>query len=242
MYIKNNKFFSMTLITLIIGFMIAVQIQTVKEPVVRDTRDTRQLREDLLKEKELQLSLLREIQLNEERLKKYETERAQSKGNILQDTLNELKAEAGLTETTGPGLVINIEPLEEELLLGKPVQSISPDLIQQLVNELNQYGAENISIDGQRMINSTVIRDINGETKVDGYTLSGFPISIKVTVKNDDSAKRLYNHMQVSKSADDFFIDNLRLSISEPQKKIVIPAYQDTIRIQNIELAESKGG
>jgi hypothetical protein len=48
--------------------------------------------------------------------------------------------------------------------------------------------------------------------------------------------------MQVSKSADAFFIDNFRLSISEPQAKVVIPAYQDTIRIQNIELAESKGG
>ena len=40
------------------------------------------------------------------------------------------------------------------------------------------------------------------------------------------------------KSADDFFIDNLRLSISEPQKNVVIPAYQDTIRIQKLELAE----
>ncbi len=232
----------MTLISLIIGFMIAVQIQTVQEPVVRDTRDSRQLREDLLKEKELQLSLLREIQLNEERLNKYETERAQSKENILKDTLNELKAEAGLTETSDPGLVINIEPLEEELLIGKPVQSISPDLLQQLVNELNQYGAENIAIAEQRIINSTVIRDINGETKIDGYALSGFPISIKVTVKNDETAKRLYNQMQVSKSADDFFIDNLRLFISEPQRKVVIPAYQDTIRIQKLELAESKGG
>ena len=232
----------MTIITLIIGFMIAVQLQTVQEPIVRDTRDTRQLREDLLNEKELQLSLIREIQSNEEKLKKYETERAQSKESILKDTLNELKAEAGLTETEGPGLLIDIEPLEEELLLGKPVQPISPDLLQQLVNELNQYGAENIAIDEQRIINSTVIRDINGETKVDRHSISGFPIRIKVTVKNDEAAKRLYNQMQVAKSADDFFIDNLRLTISEPQQQVVMPAYQDTIRIQNLELVDSKGG
>jgi uncharacterized protein YlxW (UPF0749 family) len=232
----------MTLITLIIGFMIAVQFQTVQEPVVRDTRDTQQLREDLLKEKELQLSLIREIQSNEEKLGKYETEMAQSKEKILRDTLNELKEEAGLTETAGPGIVIEIEPLEEELLLGKPIKSITPDLIQLLINELNQYGAENISIQGQRLINSTVIRDINKETKVDGYALNRFPILINITVETNKAAERLYNQMQVSKSADAFFIDNFRLSISEPQAKVVIPAYQDTIRIQNIELAESKGG
>ena len=32
--------------------MIAIQFQTVKEPVVRDTRDTFAVREDLVKEKE----------------------------------------------------------------------------------------------------------------------------------------------------------------------------------------------
>lgn len=41
----------MTGITLIVGFMIAVQFQTIKEPVVRDTRDTWELREDLINEK-----------------------------------------------------------------------------------------------------------------------------------------------------------------------------------------------
>lgn len=229
---------SMTFISFVIGFMIAVQIQSVQEPVIRDTRDTRQLREDLLKEKELQLSLIREIQFNEEKLNKYETERAQSSERILQDTLDELKAEAGLTKVAGPGLVIDIEPLDEELLLGKTVQPISPELCQQLINELNQYGAQEISINEQRIINSTVIRDINGETKVDGYTISGFPVRIKVIVENSEKAERLYNQMQVSKSADDFFIDNFRLSISLPQQNVIIPPYQDKIRIQKMELAE----
>jgi uncharacterized protein YlxW (UPF0749 family) len=232
----------MTFIALIIGFMIAVQFQTVQEPVVRDTRDTWQLREDLLQEKERQLSLLREIQSNEEKLEKYENERARNKENILKDTLNELKAEAGLTAVEGPGLVISIEPAIEELLLGKEINTISPELLWRLVNELNQFGADHVSIEGQRLINSSVIREINGETNVDGLALDTFPIEINVTAQNLETAQKLYNHMQVSKSSEDFFIDNLRLSISEPQAKVVIPAYQDTIRIRDIELAETKGG
>ena len=47
----DKKYISMAFITLIIGFMMAIQFQTVKEPVVRDTRNTWELREDLLKKK-----------------------------------------------------------------------------------------------------------------------------------------------------------------------------------------------
>lgn len=238
----DKKYISMAFITLIIGFMMATQFQAVKEPVVRDTRDTWQLREDLVKEKELQLNLMREIRSNEEKLNQYETERVQSKEQILKDTLNELKAEAGLTEVEGPGIIISIEPSYEELLLGKIVTPISPYLIQRLINELNQYGAAHISIDDHRLINTTVIRDINGETKVDGYTLDRLPIVVKVVVDHMEGAQNLYNRMQVSTLADDFFIDNYRLSISDPQLKVTIPAYKDTIRIRHMELAENEKG
>jgi uncharacterized protein YlxW (UPF0749 family) len=239
----DKKYTSMASIALVIGFMMAIQFQTVKEPVVRDTRDTWELREDLVKEKELQLNLIHEIRSNEEKLNQYETERVQSKEQVLKDTLNELKAEAGLTEVEGPGLIIRIEPSYEELLLGKIATPISPYLIQRLINELNRYGAAHISIDDHRLINTTVIRDINGETKVDGYTVDHLPIVVKVAVDHMDGAQNLYNRMQVSTLADDFFIDNYRLSISDPQLKVTIPAYKDTIRIRHMELAENdKGG
>ncbi|WP_338451971.1 DUF881 domain-containing protein [Niallia oryzisoli] len=238
----QKSYLSMGVITLIIGLMIAVQYQTVKDPIVRDTRDTSQLREDLVKEKELYLSLIREIRSNEEKLEKYETERSQSKEQILKETLNELKTEAGMTEVKGPGIVINIEHVDEALLPGKVVSPISPYLIQRLVNELNQYGANHISIAGQRLINSSVIRDINGQTKVDGYSLDTFPIEVKIAVDNIEAAEKLHNRMQVSSSAEDFFVDNFRLKISDPQTNIIIPAYKDSLKIRHMELAETEKG
>ena len=63
-----------------------------------------------VKEKELQLNLIHEIRSNEEKVNQYETERVQSKEQILNGTLNELKAEAGLTGVEGPGVIIRIEP------------------------------------------------------------------------------------------------------------------------------------
>ncbi|MBU8877729.1 DUF881 domain-containing protein [Bacillus sp. FJAT-29790] len=223
--------------------MVAIQFQTVKEPVVRDTRDTWQLREDVLKENELQLKLIREVRSNEEKIAKYETELKQSKEQVLRDTLEELKAEAGLSEVKGYGIILSIEPVMEELLIGESVSSVSPDLLKRLVNELNMYDAQHISIDNQRIINTTVIRDINNVTKIDGHSLTRLPFEIKVIAENGQEAEKLYNRMQVSKSADEFFVDNLRVNIIKPEGTISIPAYQNPIRIRDMEpVKPEKGG
>ena len=138
--------------------------------------------------------------------------------------------------------MINILPVSEELLLGETVEPISPYLLHALINELNRFGAAEISIADQRWINTSVIRDINGITKMDGYPLDRFPIEVKVAVDNMDTAEKLYNRMQVSNSTEEFFIENFRLSISTPQPTVIIPAYKDTIKIRNMELADTEKG
>jgi uncharacterized protein YlxW (UPF0749 family) len=229
--VDSKKKLSFTFITVVIGFMIAVQFQTVKEPVVRDTRDTWQLRE-----------LLREISSNEEKIAQYETKRKQSKEQVLRETLEELRMEAGLSEVTGPGIILTIEPVYEKLLLGKQVDSISPDLLKRLVNELNMYDAQHISIDGRRVINTTVIRDINRETMIDGYALNRLPIEIKVITENAQSAEKLFNRMQVSKSAEEFFIDNLRVKVHKPEGPVTVPAFDDALRIRYMEPVKPEEG
>jgi uncharacterized protein YlxW (UPF0749 family) len=240
--LKGKNYISMSVITLIIGVMLAIQYQTVKEPVVRDTRDTFELREDLVKEKERYLSLSREIDSNEEKIEQYETERVQSKEYVLKETLNELKAEAGLTEIQTPGIIIQIDYADEQLLLGQNVNPVSAYLIQSLINEVNQYGAKHIALNENRLINTSVIREINGETKVDGYSLDQIPITIKLGVEDIKTAEELYNRIQISKSSEEFFVENYRLSASTPLSKVTIPAYKDNIRIRHMELAETEKG
>jgi uncharacterized protein YlxW (UPF0749 family) len=222
---KHKKNMIFILISAVVCFMIAIQFQTVKRPIERDTRDIWQLREALLKEKEIQSNLLSEIRSNEEKLSAYESQRKQSKEQALRDTLQELKVEAGMSEVTGAGITIKIEPILEEIQLGEPITKVvSPELLKRLLNELNMYEAKYVSIDGQRIINTTVIRDINNETKIDGHALTSLPIEVKVVVDNSVVAEKLYNRMKVSNSIEEFFIDNLRLAISEPNPEITIPA------------------
>ncbi|MBM7701777.1 DUF881 domain-containing protein [Metabacillus iocasae] len=226
---NSKQKFQFTIITFVIGLMIAVQFQTTKQPIVRDTRDAWELREDLKKEQELQAKILREIRTYDEQLKSYEAE--QNNQQVLKDALNDLKKEAGLTEVTGRGLVLKVEPLFDESLIGEKLEAVSPDLLKRLVNELNSYDANEISIANQRVIATTVIRDINGRTKINDYWLTRFPFEIKVIAKDVD---RLYNRMQVSNAMDDFAADNLRLIISEPLPEVTIPAYDQVVRVKNM--------
>lgn len=224
--------------------MIAIQYQTMQKPEERDTRDNWQLREALLIEKELQSNLLSEMGSIEEKLLAYESKQKQSKEQALRDTLQELKMEAGLTEVNAPGIILKIEPILEEIQLGAPISSsVSPDLLKRLLNELNMYEAKYVAIDGQRIINTTVIRDINNETKIDGHSLTSLPIEVKVAVDNTVIAEKLYNRMKASKAAEEFFIDNLKLTVSEPVSELKIPAYEHPIRVRYLEsMKVNEGG
>jgi uncharacterized protein YlxW (UPF0749 family) len=241
---KHKKNISFIAISTVIGFMIAIQFQTVKEPVERDTRDLWQLRDALLQEKELQSELVSEIRSNEEKLLAYESKQKHSKEQALSDTIEELKNEAGLTEVQAPGLTLKIQPILEEIQLGIPVsKDVSPELLKRLLNELNMYDAKYVSVDGQRIINTTVIRDINNETKIDGHALSSLPIEVKVGVDNFEIAEKLYNRIKASKATEEFFTENLKLVISEPTPEVTIPAYDNPIRIRYLEsLKANEGG
>jgi uncharacterized protein YlxW (UPF0749 family) len=241
---KHKKNFSFIAISGVIGFMIAIQFQSIKEPVERDTRDLWQLREALLQEKELQSELISEIRSIEEKLLAYESKQKQSKEQALRDTIEELEIEAGLSEMLVPGVTLKISPILEEIQIGASVsKAVSPELLKRLLNELNMYDAKYISVDGQRIINTTVIRDINNETKIDGHALSSLPIEVKVGVDTIATAEKLYNRIKASKATEEFFTENLKLTISEPNPEVTIPAYDHPIRIRYLEsLKADEGG
>lgn len=239
--VKTN-FLVMSGITLIIGFMIAIQFQTLKEPIERDTRDTWELRQDLLHEKEIELQLLSEIRANNTKLNEYESKTEDSKESILQETLNELKVEAGLTEETGEGLVLSIEPVNEEILLGEQIGYVTAELLQRLMNEIYLYGAKEVAVNNNRYINTSVIREINNVLKMDGIAINELPLEVKVLAKDKDSAEKLYNHMKVSKSADEFFLSNLRLIVHEPNENTTIPRFTNTINTKYLSPVNGEEG
>ncbi|MBA9024958.1 DUF881 domain-containing protein [Peribacillus huizhouensis] len=231
---KRNKI-AFTLIAVIVGFMVAIQFNTIKEPSikqVKDTRDSYELRSGILKEQKVQTELVKEIRNLEEKLAQYETTISQSKEQVLSETLEELRSNAGMTSVSGKGIIITIKPIEENILLGENVQNVSPDLLKRLLNELYQYDAKEIAVNGQRIITTSVIRDINGQTKIDGKSISRDSIEIRVLAEN---AQKLKERIQVSETIDNFYVDNYEVTITNPLDIVTLPPYQNSLKIQYME-------
>ena len=102
---KVNGFF---LICILFGFMLAMHYNSTKEDEVVESRDTWEIREDYLTAQKKESKLLQEIQKVDETIAQYETQQENSKRNILQETINNLRMEAGLGDEEGPGIIITI--------------------------------------------------------------------------------------------------------------------------------------
>lgn len=228
-----------TIVSFIVGLMIAIQYNTVKEPSARDTRDSWELRQALSEEKKRHSQLLSEILALNDVVNKYKNNETENLGDILSNTVEQLKEKAGLLEVTGPGITITISPAMELVQSGFSIKPISPELLYRLVNEINRFEGQFIEIDGQRVVHTTAIRDINGSTTVNGIPISKTNVEIKVITDSYEKAEKLNNYLNISSFRDAFYIDNLNLVIGKPEKSVTIAEYDRAL--ENEFLIEQKG-
>ncbi|EKN62531.1 hypothetical protein M670_02248 [Schinkia azotoformans MEV2011] len=232
---RSKSKVTLALITTILGFMMAIQFQTIKEPVVRDTRDIWEIREDIEHEQRLITELYKEIRTKEDTLRKYEEAPYNSKYEGITEQLEELKKKIGLTEQKGSGILIKISPSFNQSMIGEPYQTVPPDLLIRLINELYRYKALAVSVDDERIIVTSPIRDVNGKTYINNTPLGPLPIEIKVIAEN---AEKLHNQMQVSQIVDEFFaLENLELT-STLQQEVTLPAYDEVLRNKYMQPVE----
>ncbi|HHY74531.1 MAG TPA: DUF881 domain-containing protein [Bacillus bacterium] len=232
---RNKSKVTLTIITAILGFMMAIQFQTIKEPVVRDTRDIWEIREDIEREQQLITELYKEIRTKEETLRKYEEAPYNSKYEGITEQRNELKKKIGLTELKGSGIILKISPSFNQSLVGQTYQTVPPDLLIRLINELYRYKALALAVDNERIIVTSPIRDVNGKTYINNTPLGPLPIEIKVIAEN---AEKLQNQMQVSQIVDEFFaLENLELT-STLEEEVTLPAYDEVLRNKFMEPVE----
>ena len=228
-----------TIISFIIGIMLAVQYNTVQNPEKQETVDVWKIRQDLLDEQKRHSQLLDEIRQAQDTVRKYEDEELDNPEAILAQTVNQLKEVVGLKEVTGPGIVLTISPSLEAMEFGYEINEIPPSLLIRLVNDIYRYKGYYVEIGGQRLIHSSSIRDINGKTTVDSVPLGKTAIEIKVITGTEEEAGKLYNHLMASTFIDEFFIDNMMLQVGQPQDAITIKATD--VKISNRYLTEYKG-
>jgi uncharacterized protein YlxW (UPF0749 family) len=229
-----------SIILFVIGLMAAIQYNTINEPNSRDTRDVWEIRQELSNEKQLHSELLSEISTGDETLSKYENASNESPEQALKETVDDLRSLAGLTEMTGPGIEVSVEPSPEAVALGLNIEGIAPDLLIRLVNEINRYNGLYVSVDGHRVVNTTAIRDINGATTVNTVPIQTPPFKIKIVSKSMEDTEKLYNHLMSSRILDDFYIDNLSIVVSDPIDALTVEAYEEKLEYDHLEKVEGE--
>lgn len=229
-----------TAILFVIGFMSATQYNTVNTEDRREYRDTWEIRQQLSREKQMHSELLSEIGLLDDTLAKYSDKANQDPQVVLRETVEDLRSAAGLSQITGPGFELEVSPSPEAMALGSEITEIPPDLLIRLVNEINRFDGIELSIAGERVINTTAIRDINGYTTVNTDPISTPPLTIAITAKSMEEARKLHSYLSASAIHEDFYIDDLTIAISDPQEKLTLPAFDEEIRMEYLEAGEGE--
>ena len=226
---------NITIISFIIGFMLAVQYNTVQNPTERNTSDIWEIRQELSAEKSRHSQLLSSISSVSATVNKYEDSEFDNPELLLQQTVDELKRQAGVLPISGPGLTLSIEAAPELVQFGYEIKPLSPDLLIRLMNDLYRYNAEAIEIDGKRIIYNTSIRDINGKTTVNSEEIDKTNIEINVVTQTLEQAEKLQNHLLASTFPDEFYIDNLILSVQEAKPNVRINSTVDVQKSKYLE-------
>lgn len=221
---------NITIISFIIGFMLAVQYNTVQNPAERNTADIWEIRQQLSVEKERHSELLTAISEMSETVDKYEDAEFDNPELLLQQTVDNLKRQAGILPISGPGLTLTIEPAEELLQFGYELKPISPELLIRLMNDLYRHNALAIEIDGKRLTYNSAIRDINGDTTVNGEPIDKANIELNIITQTVEQAQKLQNHLLASTFQDEFYIDNLKLTVHAAAENVRI---NSTVIVQN---------
>ena len=224
---KRVVHWKFTLILLIVGFMTAIQYNSLKSPEERDTRDIWTIRHELSTEKQFHSELLTEIRELDKTINTYKSLKDENTGKALTETVDKLYRQAGMTDILGPGIVIEVRPAAESVALGHPITGISPDLLTRFVNEVNRYKGFSLEIDGKRFTTLSSIRDINGITTVNGLNVSTPPFSIKIISPSLKESEKMYNYLVASTIHDDFYLDNLLLDIRKPEQAIEIRGFPE---------------
>ncbi|PYZ93235.1 hypothetical protein CR194_08545 [Salipaludibacillus keqinensis] len=225
----KNRMLVFACVTTVIGFMVAVQFQSLSEPSSRDTRNMGELRQALMTEKERQQELNQELDRHLEIL--YQLEQTEDVEGVMAEVMEELEHQAGLTEVSGPGLLIEVNIFFDENYSGGAIQTVPAYLLRLLINELNIQGAQHIAIGNERIVSTTAIREANGRTLVNGNWLSYFPIEIKVIA---DDPELIHHAMMSSQSNELFIYENMRFS-STPMDEVTLPAYEKNYRVRFME-------
>lgn len=217
------------LLCFILGIMLAVQLKTAISPTgLIFLQRAYELTKELKRLETENMSLKKEIDALRQNLEVYEesASRVSVVARNLKKELEKVRLIAGLTQVSGPGIVITLNDSMTNPSMGQDpsVFIIHDDDLLKIANELWASGAEAVAINDQRVITTTEIRCTGPAVSINSIRQTP-PYQIKA-IGNPDTLK---GALELKGG----IVDNLKIwGIQvhiEKKQKITIPGYKGII-------------
>lgn len=233
-------------LTIVIGIicfvLIAVmfmQFKTIQETDITSIEMMREseLRTEMASWKTKYQEIAQQLEETNAKIEEYETKKAnnQETSELLNKELQQANLLLGKTDVVGEGIIVTLR--DNELSDGEIIKIELEDIIQ-LLNELRLAGAEAISINGVRVINTTDVALINNSfLVVDKHKISS-PYIVKAI------GKQSYLESGLTQK-DSGYIDKViskydKIAEVERSKNIEIPKYDGEMNIKYIESGDGE--
>lgn len=188
---KKLKFqFSIGIVCFFLSFIVTWQYKGIRKfqrATEQESTKINKLQEDYKNEIDKNVALSQRIDLLNEEIKKYRgLSDSNEFSNILTEELEKIEMDAGITNVTGPGVIITLTERKNVSNDEDPRLYIVHDTtISDILNELKAIGAEALSLNGERIIATSEIR-CAGPTVVVNGTRYCSPFEIKAIGKPEN--------------------------------------------------------
>ena len=230
---KEKIALTLGLVCFFLTIGISVQLKTIATTTSAITSNSTEnkLRDEVFKWSDKYESIYRELEDAEKTLeaeRKKATENS-SESSTLEQELTNAKILLGQTEVKGKGVVITLDDNKEVLNMSSQV--IDPNLLLvhdgdliQVISILKNAGAEAISINDQRVVNTTAIT-------CDGYVvrINGEKVGAPYEIKAIGSPEYLKGSLEVSGYMETMVNDGVIVEIKK-SNSITIPKYEGVLK------------
>ncbi|MBO5349366.1 MAG: DUF881 domain-containing protein [Clostridia bacterium] len=156
---KNKVVISIVfgIISIFLVAVMRIQLKTIDQTDITslESMQEEELRNEILQLKEKNSEIENKIAENEEKINEYKEtlNNNQKATELLNSELQEYEEQIGLTDVTGEGVILTLTDTD--------IRSYSPSNLIDFINELKYAGATAISINDNRIINTTEIVEIS---------------------------------------------------------------------------------
>ena len=230
---RNRGELSIVAVCVVLGFLLAVQLKSVKLNAAADTTNATRLEtlqemyNDTLNQKE---GLEQQLAQSQQELTAYREQAASGDGasEAMKAEIERLEILSGLTDVEGPGVTVVMKDSSMANTTGDEADYLIHDNdIMSVINELRSAGAEALSLNGERIIATSEIRCTGAVVTVNGRRYAAPYIIFAI---GDQTT--LYNALTMRNGVVDVLgqwkID-VKVTMSD---KLLIPKYSGAIDTQ----------